>query len=116
MKKEERKKRKNLGVPKNVPKTIDSMREKDDTMLADMDEEDQLELNLELERDELSSYFQKAYEPKVLITFSDNPHQVNLCSVIIFMTTTILSIILIFTVNPLRRKIKMHKKHSVGES
>jgi ribosome production factor 1 len=53
------------------------MREKDDTMLVDMDEEDQLELNLELERDELSSYFQKAYEPKVLITFSDNPHQVN---------------------------------------
>jgi ribosome production factor 1 len=53
------------------------MREKDDTMLVDMDEEDQLELNLELERDELSSYFQRTYEPKVLITFSDNPHQVN---------------------------------------
>jgi hypothetical protein len=45
-------------------------------MLVDMDEEDQLELNLELERDELSSYFQKTYEPKVLITFSDNPHEV----------------------------------------
>jgi ribosome production factor 1 len=64
-------------VPKNVPKTIDSMREKDDTMLVDMDEEDQLELNLEIERDELSSYFQKTYEPKVLITFSDNPHEVS---------------------------------------
>lgn len=64
-------------MPKNVPKTIDNMREKDDTMLVDMDEEDQLELNLELERDELSSYFQSTYEPKVLITFSDNPHQVS---------------------------------------
>ena len=64
-------------MPKNVPKTIDSMREKDDTMLVDMDEEDQLELNLEIERDELSSYFQKTYEPKVLITFSDNPHEVS---------------------------------------
>ncbi|GFG37870.1 hypothetical protein Cfor_00665 [Coptotermes formosanus] len=75
LKKEERKKRKDSGAPKNVPKTIDSMREKDDTMLVGMDEEDQLELNLELERDELSSYFQKTYEPKVLITFSDNPHE-----------------------------------------
>lgn len=75
LKKAERKKRKDAGAPKNVPKTIESMREKDDTMLVDMVEEDQLELNLELERDELSSYFQRAYEPKVLITFSDNPHQ-----------------------------------------
>ncbi|PNF39769.1 hypothetical protein B7P43_G03510 [Cryptotermes secundus] len=75
LKKAERKKRKDAGLPKNVPKTIDNMREKDDTMLVDMDEEDQLELNLELERDELSSYFQRTYEPKVLITFSDNPHQ-----------------------------------------
>lgn len=53
------------------------MREKDDTMLVDMDEEDQLELNLELERDEMNSYFQKTYVPRVLITFSDNPHEVN---------------------------------------
>jgi hypothetical protein len=52
-------------------------------MLVDMDEEDQLELNLELERDELSNYFQRAYEPKVLITFSDNPHQVSFHFVII---------------------------------
>lgn len=77
MKKEERKKRKDSGAPKNVPKTIDSMREKDDTLLEDMDEEDQLELNLELERDEMYSYFQKTYVPRVLITFSDNPHEVN---------------------------------------
>lgn len=46
-------------------------------MLVDMDEEDQLELNLELERDEMNSYFQKTYVPRVLITFSDNPHEVN---------------------------------------
>ncbi|KDR07446.1 probable ribosome production factor 1 [Zootermopsis nevadensis] len=75
LKKEERKKKNDSGTQKNVPKTIDSMREKDHTMLVYMDEEDQLELNLELDRDELSSYFQKTYEPKVLITFSDNPHQ-----------------------------------------
>lgn len=77
MKREERKKRKDSGAPKHVPKTIDSMREKDDTMLVDMDEDDQLELNLELERDEMSGYFQKTYVPKVLITFSDNPREVN---------------------------------------
>jgi ribosome production factor 1 len=53
------------------------MREKDDTVLVDMDEEAQLELNFELERDEMNSYFQKTYEPKVLITFSDNPHEVH---------------------------------------
>jgi ribosome production factor 1 len=96
LKKEERKKRNDTGAPKNVPKTIDSMREKDDTMVVDMDEEDQLELNLELERDELSSYFQKTYEPKVLITFSDNPHQVSFllfCFVITTVTITIMIII-----------------------
>jgi ribosome production factor 1 len=69
------------------------MREKDDTMLADMDEEDQLELNLELERDELSSYFQRTYEPKVLITFSDNPHQVSFHFVLnFFQIFTVLSV------------------------
>jgi len=76
LKKEERKKRKDSGAPKNVPKTIDSMREKDDTMLVDRDER-QSELNLELEKDEMNSYFERTYIPKVLITFSDNPHEVN---------------------------------------
>jgi len=53
------------------------MREKDDTMVVDMDEDGQLELNFELERDEMNSYFQKTYAPRVLITFSDNPHEVS---------------------------------------
>lgn len=52
------------------------MREKDDTMLVDRDER-QSELNLELEKDEMNSYFERTYIPKVLITFSDNPHEVN---------------------------------------
>ncbi|XP_069678321.1 probable ribosome production factor 1 [Periplaneta americana] len=74
IKKAERKKRRMAGEPKNIPKTIDNMREKDDTMIVTMEEEDKKELNLEIANDELSEYFQKAYEPKVLITFSDNPH------------------------------------------
>lgn len=90
LKKEERKKKNDSGIPKNVPKTIDSMREKDHTMLVYMDEEDQLELNLELDRDELSSYFQKTYEPKVLITFSDNPHQVNVLVFVVFLLLSLL--------------------------
>ncbi|KAJ9601026.1 hypothetical protein L9F63_000761, partial [Diploptera punctata] len=74
-KKQERKRRRMAGEPKQIPKTIDSMREKDDTMLVLMEDEDKEEINIEFNQDEMSSYFQKAYEPKVLITYSDNPNQ-----------------------------------------
>jgi hypothetical protein len=69
-------------VPKNIPETIDSMRENHNMMLPGLGEESQMDLNLKFERDELISYFQKAYEPKILITFSDNPQQVSFYSVI----------------------------------
>ncbi|PSN40858.1 putative ribosome production factor 1 [Blattella germanica] len=74
-KKEQRKKKKMSGEPKKVPKTIDNMRESDATMLALMEEEERDEINAEFDHDEMNSYFMKSYEPKVLITFSDNPTQ-----------------------------------------
>lgn len=33
-----------------------------------------LQAEKDLELDELSSYYKNSYEPKVLITYSDNPH------------------------------------------
>lgn len=30
-------------------------------------------MNVDIQNDEFQSYFQKQYEPKVLITYSDNP-------------------------------------------
>ena len=49
------------------------MREKDETMVADESPEDAEEVELDLKLDEMSSYFEHSYEPKVLITYSDNP-------------------------------------------
>nr|CAG4641037.1 EOG090X09U6 [Eulimnadia texana] len=56
--------------PKQVPKTIESMREADVTTI-DADDE---EVKFDLTHDEFEAYFNKSYEPKVLITSSDNPH------------------------------------------
>ena len=64
------------GEPRQIPKTIDSMRERDETMVTELEDDDKEEVNLEFDLDEMSSYFQKEYEPKVLISYSDNPHQV----------------------------------------
>jgi len=60
---------------KLVPKTIDSMREYDETTVGGKqgNEEDE-EVEHDVANDEFSSYFAKTYEPKVLITCSDNPH------------------------------------------
>ena len=60
---------------KLVPKTIDSMREYDETTVGGKEgtEEDE-EVEHDVANDEFSSYFAKTYEPKVLITCSDNPH------------------------------------------
>jgi len=60
---------------KLVPKTIDSMREYDETTVGGKEgtEEDE-EVEHDVTNDEFSSYFAKTYEPKVLITCSDNPH------------------------------------------
>ena len=61
--------------PKLVPKTIDSMREYDETTVGGKEgtEEDE-EVEHDIVNDEFSTYFAKSYEPKVLITCSDNPH------------------------------------------
>ena len=76
---EERKKeREELGdeaPPKLVPKTIDSMREYDETTVGgeegtNVDEE----VEEDITNDEFATYFSKSYVPKVLITCSDNPH------------------------------------------
>ncbi|CAK9804266.1 Probable ribosome production factor 1 [Anthophora quadrimaculata] len=60
--------------PKQVPHTIESLREKDETTITgDLDDEENQELKVDLEHDEFAPYYKHAYEPKVLITYSDNP-------------------------------------------
>lgn len=87
--------------PKLVPKTIDSMREYDETTViktkkdnletreklhqpvdnegisnesSNLIEEEDEEVNWDLANDQFKDYFNKVYEPKVLITSADNPH------------------------------------------
>merc|ERR1719369_960941 len=61
--------------PKLVPHTIDGLREYDETTVGGKEgtEEDE-EVEHDITNDEFASYFSKTYEPKVLITCSDNPH------------------------------------------
>ena len=65
--------------PKQVPKTIESMREADETAVvtgnAPQEEQDE-EVNWDIANDEFKDYFSKSYEPKILITSADNPHKV----------------------------------------
>lgn len=56
--------------PKQVPRTIENTREADVTTVDIADEEVQFDIT----HDEYESYFSKMYEPKILITSSDNPH------------------------------------------
>lgn len=73
-KKERRKIRDQEGGEKKVPKTIESCREPDSTVVDNNASEEIIEeIHRDLETDELSTYFNKEYEPKVLITFSENP-------------------------------------------
>jgi len=61
--------------PKQVPKTIDNMREYDETTVGGKEgEEEDEEVEQDIVNDEFSQYFTKSYEPKVLITCGDNPH------------------------------------------
>lgn len=63
--------------PKLVPKTIDSMREPDETTVQpkpDTEEKVDEEVLWDITNDEFKEYFGKTYEPKVLITSTDNPH------------------------------------------
>lgn len=73
-KKVRRKTRRDEGAPALIPKTIESLREPDSTILNTVVDEDVIEeINCDLDEDEFSSYFRKEYEPRVLITFSEKP-------------------------------------------
>nr|SVE75257.1 EOG090X09U6 [Daphnia dolichocephala] len=56
--------------PKQIPRTIENTREADVTTVDQEDEE----VIFDITHDEYESYFSKTYEPKILITSSDNPH------------------------------------------
>ena len=58
--------------PKQIPRTIENTREADVTTVDQEDEE----VTYDITHDEYESYFSKTYEPKILITSSDNPHTV----------------------------------------
>lgn len=60
--------------PKPIPRTIENTREPDETMVPDDDEEIAQDEAL----DEFASYFNKEKEPKLLITTSDNYHELTI--------------------------------------
>lgn len=51
---------------------MENTRERDDTVIDTADEEVVFDIN----HDDYEDYFKKTYEPKVLVTSSDNPHSV----------------------------------------
>lgn len=61
------------GGPRSTGHTIESLREADQTTVQNIGDSDNEELRKELEIDEFSDYYAKAYTPKVLITYADNP-------------------------------------------
>lgn len=72
--KKERKIRKLQPGPRSKGHTIEILREKDQTTVANLEGSDNEETRKEMELDEFSEYYSNSYEPKVLITYSDNPH------------------------------------------
>uniref|UniRef100_D3TPY9 Ribosome bioproteinsis protein RPF1 n=1 Tax=Glossina morsitans morsitans TaxID=37546 RepID=D3TPY9_GLOMM len=70
---QERRARRKAGIPANPGHTIESLREADQTIVTNLNASENEELRQELECDEFSAYFERIYEPKVLITFADNP-------------------------------------------
>lgn len=72
--KKERKIRQKLPGPKSKGHTIETLREKDQTTVTNLEDSENEETRKEMELDEYSEYYSKSYEPKVLITYSDNPH------------------------------------------
>lgn len=77
MKKQAQKKRREEAANdptyvKQEPKTLENTREKDDTTVDVADDEVIFDIN----HDDYEDYFKKTYEPKILITSSDNPHSV----------------------------------------
>ena len=60
-------------IEANVPKTLETMRAKDETLVDPEDEE----ILADEEQDEFASYFTQGIEPKVLITTSKKAHEVS---------------------------------------
>ncbi|KAL1518303.1 hypothetical protein ABEB36_001945 [Hypothenemus hampei] len=73
VKKEAKKLRKTEDGPKSVPQTIDSLRVKDETTVTNLEDEENELIRDDLEKDEFNDYYKQSYEPKVLITYADNP-------------------------------------------
>lgn len=71
--KKARKQRKAEGGERSTGHTIESLRETDHTTVDNIADSDNEELRKELEIDDFSEYFAKAYTPRVLITYADNP-------------------------------------------
>ncbi|KAJ3662770.1 hypothetical protein Zmor_007099 [Zophobas morio] len=61
------------GGPKKVPHTLESLRIKDETTVNDINTEENELVKNDLDNDEFSEYYQQSYEPKILITYADNP-------------------------------------------
>lgn len=73
-KRETRKSRLQEGGSKQIPHTIESLREQDETIVqGNLDDEENGEIKEDIGQDEFASYFRQNYQPKVLITYSDNP-------------------------------------------
>ncbi|XP_063227266.1 probable ribosome production factor 1 [Bacillus rossius redtenbacheri] len=75
--KKDARKQKRKGVearPRQTPRTLESTREKDPAMVDALGDSESEEYQYLLAHDEFSSYYNKTYEPRVVVTFSDNPH------------------------------------------
>jgi ribosome production factor 1 len=68
-----KKARKTEDAPKKVPHTLESLRVKDETTVEDVNSEENVLVQNDFDNDEFSGYYQQIYEPKVLITYADNP-------------------------------------------
>lgn len=62
-------------MPKQQPHTLETLREKDETEIKDIEDEENELVRNDIDNDEFSEYYKQSYEPKVLITFADNPMQ-----------------------------------------
>lgn len=73
------KKERNLqGGSKQTPHTLESLRIKDETTVDDLEAEDNELVRNDFDNDEFSEYYKQTYEPKVLITYADNPMRVTI--------------------------------------
>ncbi|EFA00559.1 probable ribosome production factor 1 [Tribolium castaneum] len=68
-----KKEREREGGAKKVPHTLETLRLKDETTVEDVNTEENELVRNDFDNDEFSEYYQQSYEPKVLITYSDNP-------------------------------------------